>query len=380
MPRPWLTGSPVSLTLPADEWPLTNRRATIPTSLDGPRRRGPPARNAAPRALQCRTGRRTRARPSAVRALVSRGPREVRSCRSGAGRWRAPMRGGRLRSRPLRVEHRLSPRSTLLLSLRPLLQRPLRESRNIDRELLAVGGVVADRNRRPRNKRQRDHVVAPEVAGELLQASRCASATCRTRLLTLGSAFSHSSPLASCPRSASSPHKRRERRSPRGQLESEPPSRQIADYPADAEKCSSIRSAYDCGHASAGNLGMPAVTSRDQRRGGSPGEALLLSMHSGTIAPTTPEQPIRPRRGPTGRRRLRPSLAAGERRRVIAFLVRAAQDERPLRRRGDRGGPASLAPCRTIGIARSVRIGAGARAAAFVRLGQPATTVPASER
>ena len=42
----------------------------------------------------------------------------------------------------------------------------------------------------------------------------------------------------------------------------------------------------------------------------------------------------------------------------------------PYGRHGDRAGPVRLAPCRTIVIAREGRIGAGARAAAFVRFQQ----------
>ena len=41
------------------------------------------------------------------------------------------------------------------------------------------------------------------------------------------------------------------------------------------------------------------------------------------------------------------------------------------RRRGDRAGPVRLAPGRTIGIARAVRMGADALVAAFVRKQQP---------
>jgi hypothetical protein len=46
----------------------------------------------------------------------------------------------------------------------------------------------------------------------------------------------------------------------------------------------------------------------------------------------------------------------------------------------DRADPVRLAPCRTIGIARAVRMGAGARAAAFVRREQriPRQTAVAS--
>jgi hypothetical protein len=47
--------------------------------------------------------------------------------------------------------------------------------------------------------------------------------------------------------------------------------------------------------------------------------------------------------------------------RTTTFVLRSAWVAPLLRRRGDRAGPVRLAPCRTIGIARAVRMGAGAR-------------------
>ena len=49
-------------------------------------------------------------------------------------------------------------------------------------------------------------------------------------------------------------------------------------------------------------------------------------------------------------------------RRTTAFAIWQPQTGRLPWRRGDRAGPVRLAPCRTIGIARAVRIGASARA------------------
>jgi hypothetical protein len=56
--------------------------------------------------------------------------------------------------------------------------------------------------------------------------------------------------------------------------------------------------------------------------------------------------------------------------RTIAFDLEPARSGLLLGRRGDHAGPVRLAPCRTIAIARAVRIGAGTRAAAFVRYRQ----------
>jgi hypothetical protein len=52
---------------------------------------------------------------------------------------------------------------------------------------------------------------------------------------------------------------------------------------------------------------------------------------------------------------------------TISSAIAPASGLRPLRRRGDRAALVRPAPCRTIGIARAVRMGAGTRAAAFVR-------------
>jgi hypothetical protein len=57
---------------------------------------------------------------------------------------------------------------------------------------------------------------------------------------------------------------------------------------------------------------------------------------------------------------------------------RHAPTRRCLWRRGDRAGPVRLAPWRTIGIARAARIGAGARAAVFVRKAQRSAAAAAS--
>jgi hypothetical protein len=85
-----------------------------------------------------------------------------------------------------------------------------------------------------------------------------------------------------------------------------------------------------------------------------------------------------PDRGAVRRQRfaiwhLEPRPAYGEKRyragsqATSAFVIRLPRVARSRWRRGDRAGPVRLAPRRTIGIARAVRMGAGARAAAFVR-------------